>query len=291
MGLSLAVLGCRGDPEPAPLPTSRDPSVTVGARDGTDWWLPACPGLPDIPLCACIADYLALPVRAAQHARPLGAAGLQARLDAIDPDRDGRLSEDRASLPLRRDLLAPDSLAAIVRGALGTGFLLSPGRPLRVDLGTPMVRGSLRQHEVLVHDPLLGRFRGLLLMPDRAAPKAGWPGIVALHGHGADPELFRDELHGAALAALGYAVLIPELRAMCVDEPEDHATRSLLSAGFSLLGVRVAEAQAARRALASLSTVRPDRIGLVAHSTGALAATSGWTSVSDRLSVGIRRLG
>ena len=67
-----------------------------------------------------------------------------------------------------------------------------------------------RRLDLLVHDPVLGAFRGVLLLPEGDGPH---PAILGLLGHQQPPEQFLDEHGGQALFRAGYAVFVPVLRA------------------------------------------------------------------------------
>ena len=70
--------------------------------------------------------------------------------------------------------------------------------------------------------------------------------------------------------AAGFVVLLLDQRGAGTDFWEDLASRTLLEAGHSLLGLRVYESLLGLRLLQSLDGVHPHRVGLLGHSGGSV---------------------
>lgn len=206
---------------------------------------------------SCVDDYLAFPERAAAWARPASAQEIEDQLLAIDA----------GEVPVRAEPMPEAELAAALLEGLGIGFLLDglPARAVRVRVTARTETAEVDQLELLVDDPFVGRFPALLLEPHGPGPM---PALVALHGHGDDDAVYRDDYHGGEWPARGYAILIPTLRAMNIDASEYDVTMRLLENGFDLIGLRVYEAVLCRAVLAARPEIDASRIGLIGHSGG-----------------------
>ncbi len=240
----------------APAPSDGAPApVNVVRREqlGADW---ACASPDD-----CTADYLRFLDLAADHARPLDAATLDARVVAIGA----------GDVPLAVEPLAADALADAIVEATGIGFLLEDldARELQVVTVGRGGTDSYDEAELLLTDPLLGTFKGILLMPKGEGP---FPAVVAVHGHPESAEVFRDLHHGAEFPSRGYAILMLTMRVMAIDDVEREMSWRLLEQGFSLVGLRVVEALLGLKVLRTEPRVDADRIGLIGHSGGASAS-------------------
>ncbi len=242
-------------------------NVELESDPGQPWW--TCDDLPaDVaPECGCIDGYLGLPDALPDAARPITEAELEAELRGIDPMLDG---SQPATTALVAGPLTPEELGDQLLAANGTCALLEgmDERLLRVTVSRDEQFTEYRKRTLNFEDPLIGSFGGILLTPPGDGP---FPGVVAMHGYGDEPEVFLDEYHGDWFPAAGYAILTLGLRGMCVDEYEDLGARTLLLSGFSVLGVRGYEAALGRKFLEWLPEVDPDRIGLIGHSTGSIS--------------------
>lgn len=227
--------------------------VVRSERLGADW---GCASPDD-----CTADYLRFLELAAAHARPIDAATLDARVAAIAA----------GEVALAEQQLDTDALADAIITAAGIGFLLEDldARELQV---VTTARGGTEQYdetELLLTDTLLGTFEALLLVPKGDGP---FPAVVAVHGHPESAAVFRDVHHGAEFPSRGYAILMPTLRVMAIDDVEHEMSWRLLEQGFTLVGLRVVETLLALKVLRTEPRIDAERIGLIGHSGGASAS-------------------
>jgi hypothetical protein len=205
----------------------------------------------------CIADYLSLPSRLPPETLirpPLSSDAVDALVGAIG-------EQPRVAGPL-----APADLAGAVESALGLSFLLRglEQRPLEVRTRESDA-GAYRERTLELGDRYVGTFHAILLLPPGAGP---FPAVLALHGHGDRAEVYRDEHHGRAYPARGFALLMPTFRGMDIDAYEHQATQALMANGLHLMGVRVYEALLGLKYLRSLPEIDPHRIALIGHSGG-----------------------
>lgn len=212
---------------------------------------------------ACIGDYLALPALAEDWARPIGEATLEAQLEAIDA---GEV-----------DILGPDDISdaaldGVVSQALNMGFLLDDmdSRELLVTVIHQQQRSGYLERHLLLEDPWVGSFFGILLLPDSAATTPV-PGVLSLHGHGQQAGDVLDELFGTDYPGRGYALMTLTFRGMGADSSEDQAARALLVEGFTLEALRIYESLLALEYLRWLPEVDAERLAVVGHSGGSLA--------------------
>jgi hypothetical protein len=207
----------------------------------------------------CVAPYRTFAARHADRARPLDPATLDATLEATDAlPPPGPAAPDRPAF------------RAAVRAATGVAFLFDglDDRPLTVTTIARRDAGTHVERRVVVSDPEVGDFDGLVLEPPGSGRVAA---VVGLHGHLDTPAVFADRYLGAQLAAAGFLVLIPQLRAMdCAGTfgPELGVSRALLEHGFTLIGLRAYETALMAKYLRALDRVDPARIGLLSHSGG-----------------------
>jgi hypothetical protein len=219
--------------------------------------------LGDDPVCAdpaaCTAEYEAFRVRAAAYARPIDLAEVPALLRRIDAGTVAQVAPRLSAAALRETVL----------DGLGIGFLM-PGldaRTLEVGVLSRTDRGTFVEMEVELRDPWVGSFGAILLMP--AAPTGA--ALLAVHGHGDTASIYRDDYHGADHAARGYVTLMLDMRAMGSGPAaitEHVIARSLMSDGFSLMGMRVYESLLGLKFLRSLAEVEAGRVTLIGHSGG-----------------------
>jgi dipeptidyl aminopeptidase/acylaminoacyl peptidase len=125
---------------------------------------------------------------------------------------------------------------------------------------------------LIFRDPLVGELEALALDPIAPLPPKRVPAIIGLHGHFDTPKVFADAYLGAELAASGYFVLIPQLRAMNCFGPEAEISFALLKSGFTLMGMRVYETLLMLKYLRFLDRVDATRIGILSHSGGSSTA-------------------
>ncbi len=211
----------------------------------------------------CLAAYRSFSGRHVAQARPRDAAMLEAALAAADA----------APVPGPVALDTPGFRAA-VRAATGVAFLLDDleARPLTVTTLGRRDLGAYVERRVVFADPEIGELDGLVLEPPGRGRVAA---IVGLHGHLDTPAIFAERYLGAELAAAGYLVVIPQLRAMeCLGPygPELAISEDLLLNGFTLIGLRAYETLLMAKYLRALERVDPARLGLLSHSGGSSTA-------------------
>jgi len=242
---------------PAPNVTLRD---DLGAQ-------PPCPD-PD----TCKADYLAYLEKAAAYARPTTE-------DAI---HQALLASDAGEVPLVLGPLTPDELAAAIADELNIAFLLDglDERPLTV---TTIARTDAADHveeHLLLDDPWVGTFEGLLLSPPGPGP---FPAVLAVHGHGDTVWIYRDDYHGGEYPARGLAILMLGMRVMGSGPPamiENDVAKKMLVQGLPLMGMRVYESLLGFKLLRALPRIDGARVGLIGHSGG--SSTGNLTSRVER---------
>jgi len=199
---------------------------------------------------ACADDYVALPARL-----PGGTPG-EPRSDAeIDA-----LVAGLGEISPTREPLAPAELAREIEAALALEPLR---RALREEIAVDVTGAS--EQRVVFHDPYVGTFEGILLLPDGPGP---FPAVLALHGHRDRAETYRDLHHGRDYPAHGIALFMLTLRAMNLDADEQRAWHALLAHGLHLMGARIYEAERALAYLRARPEIDPNRIGLIGHSGG-----------------------
>ncbi len=212
----------------------------------------------------CLAKYRSFVADHPQFAHPRPQASVLAELAAIEAE------------PLPPVMtLGPQQLRTAITDALNIGFMLDglDARQLKVTIfaeteeaGAARARTSRR---LIFEDPEVGEFEALQLEP---AGSQRLPAIIGLHGHFDTPAIFAAKFLGAALAAEGYLVLVPQFRAMECFGPEDQISRALISGGFHLMAMRVYEALLMEKYLRSLGRVDSRRIGMLSHSGGSSTA-------------------
>ncbi|HEY3355357.1 MAG TPA: hypothetical protein VGQ83_19060 [Polyangia bacterium] len=232
-------------PEAAPRPGN----VTEQEQPGADW---SC-GAPE----SCRADYDAFPGRAAAYARPIDETELNAQLwDMLV----GNAPEYTAPL-------APAALRDALLDAMNARFLIDglDARPLLVGVTARAETADAFELTLLFDDPWVGRFKGILLLPKGAGP---FPGLVAIHGHGDQAAIYRDDYHGREWPGRGYAILMLTMRVMGIDLDEHEVTHDLLRQGFDLMALRMYESLLGLKYLRWHPAVDPARVGLIGHSGG-----------------------
>ncbi len=261
--LALLLPACRRAPPPAPSLPSVEPCSFQGSGPvefvvipGGAWWGACEPE--DLHHCACLDGYANIADRA--PLQPLDDAQIDLLLRTADADLDRVADPTTPHKALADEAATADAL----RGAAGLCPLLGD-RPLRVE--------KVGARGFVLDDPLVGRFEARLLMPRGARPH---PGLVALHGHGEDPDSFIEEHGIQAIVDAGRAVLVLGSRGLCVDAAEHRVTEGLLRAGTSMSAVRAYEAWLGLRVMQAHPAVDGDDVALIGHSSGAIAANLAW---------------
>ena len=166
--------------------------------------------------------------------------------------------------------LKGEALKEAIVEEMNIGFLLADLDAARsVRVAHEKETGLLRETVLEVIDPHVGRFDVLLLEPLRGkgVPSA----ILALHGHGDNPETMARKYLGRQLAEQGHHVALPRLRAHeCQRNPnlENEVAIDLWAHGFSLMGLHVYEALVTRRVAASHWKASMTKWGILGHSGG-----------------------
>lgn len=281
LGSAVSAWSCAPERGPAALlDAGVDASSSAegsGSGEGSDAVVPTFPDEPaedlrgvvmtdrlgDAPVCAdpaaCTADYEAFRLRAAVYARPIDLADVPALLRRVDAGSVAQVEPRLSAAALRERVL----------DGLGIGFLM-PGldvRTLEVGVLSRTDRGAFVEMEVELRDPWVGSFGAILLVP--AAPTGA--ALLAVHGHGDTASIYRNDYRGADHAARGYVTLMLDMRAMGSGPAaitEHVIARSLMSDGFSLMGMRVYESLLGLKFLRSLAEVEAGRVALIGHSGG-----------------------
>jgi len=212
----------------------------------------------------CLAKYRTFVADHPQFAHPRPQETVLAELAAIEAE----------PLPPVMTLNQQQLRTAIIE-ALNMGFMLDglDARPLTVTIFAETEEAgaarALTARRLIFSDPLVGEFEALQLEP---AGSQRLPAIIGLHGHFDTPAIFAAKFLGAALAAEGYVMLMPQFRAMECFGPEDQISRALIYGGFNLMSMRVYEALLMEKYLRSLERVDARRIGILSHSGGSSTA-------------------
>ncbi len=208
----------------------------------------------------CLAKYRSFVNDHPQFAHPRPQEDVLAELAAIEAE----------PLPPVMTLSQQQLRTAIIE-ALNIGFMLDglDARPLTVTIFAAAEAAGVVSRRLIFADPLVGEFEALQMEP---AAAQRLPAIIGLHGHFDTPAIFAAKFLGAALAAEGYLVLMPQFRAMNCFGPEDQISRALISGGFHLMAMRVYEALLLEKYLRSLDRVDARRIGILSHSGGSSTA-------------------
>ncbi len=257
----------------APPPSSRPAPPVVESQDpGRSWRCETTPAdvTPWDP-CACNADYMEFPQRAARWADP--ADSCDGLLEDLVAKWEGGWDQPRPPIP---DLSAADLQDSIME-ALNIRFLVEGDgellpldeRPITVTLLNERERGGYRQLELEFMDPFVGSFQGLLLLPPGSGP---FPALIALPGHNETAAIHRDDRSGDLFVAEGYATLLLTFRAYDTGLAEHQASLHLLCQGFSLMGIRVYEALLGLKYLAHRADIDGSRMGVIGHSGGSVTA-------------------
>ncbi|MBZ0273302.1 hypothetical protein K8I61_14785 [bacterium] len=211
----------------------------------------------------CVDDYLRFIDRAAGHADPIPADELAFMLDIKNHP-----SPLDIGTPILREALTLKMIEGLRIGFLVDGFAQ---RRFSASVISREVKETVIEEQILFTDLYVGRFKGLLIRPK--AP-GRYPAIAAMHGHGDNPWVMRDQYHALKLAERGYVVLVLWLRVNYADAFENLVSMELLSSGFTFPGLRVYEGMLAVRYLRARPDVRADSIGFYGHSGGAVTGNA-----------------
>ncbi len=207
---------------------------------------------------SCLDDYENFLKVAAEFAAPISDGELWARIAEI---------EEGGETVLAGPMDAEDLAAALVDG-LNIDFLLEGlnRRPLFVTTVAESKVDDYDSRTLLFTDRYVGTFRAVMLTPRTDGPH---PGVVGVHGHAQDAEMFMAEDYGELYPAEGYTVLAPTLRVLGggLDE-ESWLAEELLLDGFTTEGVHMYEVLLCIKYLRYVEDIGPERIGLVGHSFG-----------------------
>jgi hypothetical protein len=242
-----AASACSSDDDAASTP----PNVTVVTDLGQTF---------DCNARNCLAKYRSFVADHPQFAHPRPQETVLAELAAIEAE------------PLPPDMeLSQAALRAKIIDALNIGFMLDglDTRPLQVTIFAEAENAGVVSRRLIFGDPVVGEFEALQLEP---VGRQLLPAIIGLHGHFDTPAIFAAKFLGAALAAEGYLVIMPQFRAMECFGAEDQISRALISGGFNLMAMRVYEALLMEKYLRSVERVDSRRIGILSHSGGSSTA-------------------
>ena len=183
------------------------------------------------------------------------------------------LKKTAESLPMasRAAAPAPGKLKDLIEKTLRWKTLvnfLEKGKP-KVEILDESFQDGVIYRTLRIEDQLVGTFQALFLLPGKIAKP--FPAILGLHGHGGSPDSFSELLMGHSLAKIGFAVLLPQLRAM-ENRYEREIGRNLFLHGFHLMGLRIYEAALCLEILKSNPAIDTKRIGLLGHSGGSAIA-------------------
>ncbi len=207
---------------------------------------------------SCLADYENFLKVAADFAAPISDDELWARITEIEDGGETALTGP----------MAEEDLAAALAEGLNIGFLLDglDTRPLYVTTVAESAAEDYYSRTLLFTDRYVGTFRAVMLTPKTNGPH---PGVVGVHGHAQDAEMFMTEDYGELYPAEGYTVLAPTLRVLGggVNE-ESWLAEELLLDGFTTEAVHMYEVLLCIKYLRYVEDIGPERIGLVGHSFG-----------------------
>ncbi|MFC1889538.1 alpha/beta hydrolase family protein [Thermodesulfobacteriota bacterium] len=168
-------------------------------------------------------------------------------------------------------LTTPDVRQTIIK-ALNISFLLD-GIEKR-DLTTEVISNSefdgYIRRELLFHDPEVGSYTALLLLPKFSHQPL--PTIIGLPGHRSSAAIFPANAICESLLAEGFAVITIDFRAMACDSVENLIALKMLQNGFSLMGMRVYETLLLEKYILSSGIAEPGQIGIMGHSGGSSTA-------------------
>jgi len=175
--------------------------------------------------------------------------------------------------PPKPPVLNREQLRDLVLDGLNIRFMVEDinKRQLVVTTIRETDRGDYTEKLLLLKDEYVGTFGAMLLLPKKFEPV---PAIIGLHGHGDNYDIFADEYMGREFAKNGFAVIMPDFRAMDCDPGrhrgavEHDVTMHLATNGFNLMGMRVYEVLLLVKYLHCLDEVDSSRLGIISHSGG-----------------------
>ncbi len=218
---------------------------------------------------SCNSDYLGFTARASDFSVPVEDCndlhGQLANMWDEGWDKPRPPIPDLSAAKLREDLVETLNIAVLLDGDQQHSSL--DARPLEVVTIGERDGGGYVEFELVLRDPYVGSFHGLLLLPKGEGP---FPVVLVLPGHGESAAEHRDNRFGWLLPEEGIAALILDTRAYDTGPAEHEASLSLLCGGFSMMTVRVYEALLALKFLRSRAEICNDRIGLLGHSGGSV---------------------
>jgi hypothetical protein len=127
-------------------------------------------------------------------------------------------------------------------------------------------RDKYSEIELVFKDPLVGEFRALLLKPNKSQYNRN-SAIIALHGHGYDPEYHVKNYLGEELALNGHSVIIISSRSMCAGNTESITTMEMLKIGIPFVLLQAYEVSLVKKYLKHKDY---KKIGLIGHSGGSV---------------------
>ena len=209
----------------------------------------------------CLEAYENLPLNFETKAPPISEAELERELLALF----------RAPAAVATQF-TKEELEAQIRRGLNADFMFEGRweRPLTATLRAVEDDPSYHREHYLLSDAIVGAFDLRVLMPFGEGPH---PAILSLHGHDEGGRAMEDHYMGRELAELGFAVVMPQFRAMrCTDRFEGEISLALLQQGFTLMGLQVYEAFLARKFVEAHPDLDGSRVGLLSHSGGSSTA-------------------
>lgn len=179
---------------------------------------------------------------------------------------DNQFDEAAAYIDAHPEGKTAEHLKRKITKKLNIRFLLKniDRKELNVEIISVHKHKKYNEKELLFKNTEVGDISVLLLIPKRNGP---WPAIVGLHGHGDSKKIFKNNYFGKDLVKKGFVVIMPDLRAMCCNKPEETISERLLSNGFTLMGLRIYETHLLIEYLKSRNFVNK-KIGIIGHSGG-----------------------
>lgn len=250
------------EPEVKPFDGGSLADIDATAEDGTPWiniadtdWAGyGCPS-------PCSAAYLALADSFEGTGQTVPPGELDAMLSALAAADEPTEFPDYDAAELAQEIVWSLGVADLL-----TDLQREPPPP--VWLLKRQEKDDFDELELLLDDPHVGFVQAKLLVPAHPLGGALAPAILGLHGHKGDKNVFAKTYHGRDLAARGYYVIMPTLRAMRCDAGENQAAAALLQSGLTLMGLRVYEALRMRQILLAIDGVDPSRLAVMGHSGG-----------------------
>ena len=211
----------------------------------------------------CIEDSRRFIDRAQPYSHPITLEDLHEQIGSVEDGEVDVITDPASVKDIGKEII----------DILNIRFLLEGinQRPLRATTIRKIETADFFEKDLLFHDPFLGTFEGILMVPKGEGP---FPGIVAIHGHNDSARKYRDRYHGREYPAHGYAILMLTMRAMGFDllNREHSISKELLLNGFTLIGLRIYETLLGTKYLRYLPEVLSECIFLIGHSGGSSAS-------------------